>query len=457
VSGEDRTVPIPPQYREKSFVQILARNTRKVVGVGFVVSPQHVMTCCHVIAAALTGCNEVPWEPPAGIVAIELPHVAPGRELQGRPVLWGPQTSGGPRFDGDVPQICSDWAVLDMGHRLPGLEPVVISTADAFDHRFWTFGVPQDRQEGTTVEGKIAARVLDGAFELLADTAHLAYVRAGFSGGAVWDKTTVAVAGMMVAISDDTAGTPSAYMIPIASLLAGLGGLGIVLTDLGAGGSARPMGRRWGLGLQHFADRINQTVAAADALHRECGQRPCRPVVCVVHGHTKEAHESLIERFRLDASAAASIRKDENHGGLNIESIEWPRLPGRRTNDAMNALRLQLKHFFLINNSEPGTVAGAINNQVGPNALAFEIGSSNFQSHQQALLEQWLQYWNEISRCGLTRPVVLFACFRYEPGQQPSGLFGFLWPGSTIPSFLMQINQPLSILRETGCCSLIIF
>jgi hypothetical protein len=62
VSGEDRTVPIPPQYREKSFVQILARNTRKVVGVGFVVSPQHVMTCCHVIAAALTGRNEVPWD-----------------------------------------------------------------------------------------------------------------------------------------------------------------------------------------------------------------------------------------------------------------------------------------------------------------------------------------------------------------------------------------------------------
>jgi hypothetical protein len=28
---------------------------------------------------------------------------------------------------------------------------------------------------------------------------------------------------------------------------------------------------------------------------------------------------------------------------------------------------------------------------------------------------------------------------------------------STIPSFLMKINHPLSILPETGCCSLIIF
>ncbi|NES25407.1 MAG: S1 family peptidase, partial [Symploca sp. SIO3E6] len=73
---------------ESSVVRIYSKSG-KVVGAGFLVSPQHILTCAHVVDDAL-GISRNTVEMPTAAISLDFPRVAPGSILQARVVFWQP-------------------------------------------------------------------------------------------------------------------------------------------------------------------------------------------------------------------------------------------------------------------------------------------------------------------------------------------------------------------------------
>ena len=72
--------------------------SEKVVGAGFLVGPRQILTCAHVVNAALgrpRGAGERPELP----VEVDWPVTAPGRQVLTRVAVWIPR---GPMGEGDI-------------------------------------------------------------------------------------------------------------------------------------------------------------------------------------------------------------------------------------------------------------------------------------------------------------------------------------------------------------------
>ena len=87
---------------ELSIVRIRAPDGR-TVGAGFLVAEGQVLTCAHVVAAAL-GLPEDAPETPQARVHLDFPLVASARILTARVIHWQPKSDvAGLELDGDPP------------------------------------------------------------------------------------------------------------------------------------------------------------------------------------------------------------------------------------------------------------------------------------------------------------------------------------------------------------------
>ena len=161
-----------------------------VMGTGFLVSEDSLLTCAHVVAAALylsADSQEIPRES----VRLDFPLVARGQVLTAHVVLWQPlQADGG----GDI-------ALLQLDSDPPtGTQAVPLVVAeDLWEHNFRAFGFPDGQDEGVWASGKLRGRQATGWVQI-EDVKEVGYrVQQGFSGGAVWDEQLDGVAGMVVA------------------------------------------------------------------------------------------------------------------------------------------------------------------------------------------------------------------------------------------------------------------
>lgn len=121
---------------KSSVVRILSQSN-EIVGVGFLISNKHVMTCAHVVAAVLNVSDESP-DAPDGVISFDFPLVAPGTFIKGRVVSWCPVRAS----NMISPQIAEDIAVIEVSGALPGgCRPAQFATTDdLWDHDFRTFG-----------------------------------------------------------------------------------------------------------------------------------------------------------------------------------------------------------------------------------------------------------------------------------------------------------------------------
>ncbi|MGW1011447.1 nSTAND1 domain-containing NTPase [Streptomyces termitum] len=189
-----------------------------IVGAGFLVADDMVLTCAHVVSDALdlprdaavrTGVEvglDLPFAAgrPAGTATVE--HWVPVREDQG----------------GDV-------AVLRLRAPLPGGRPLPMADAgDLWDHGTRAVGFTEEAPDGTWQQGRLRGPV--GAFlvQLSRADGQAVHVRPGFSGSPVWDETLGAVVGMVVA-SQPVREAQQAFVMRTRALTGEVPGLGGVL------------------------------------------------------------------------------------------------------------------------------------------------------------------------------------------------------------------------------------
>jgi S1-C subfamily serine protease len=170
-----------------------------VVGVGFLVTDRRVLTCAHVVAAALRLRHGTPGVPQADL-QLDFPLLAPGQVSTARVVQWRPG---------------ADVAGLELAAQPPPrAAPVRLVTAgDLWGHSFRAFGFPSGYEQGVWASGVLRGRQADGWLQI-EDVKQTGYLVApGFSGGPVWDDVLDGVVGMIVA-ADTRERIKAAFLIP---------------------------------------------------------------------------------------------------------------------------------------------------------------------------------------------------------------------------------------------------
>lgn len=186
----------------------IQRDTGEIFGAGFLVCCNQVLSCAHVVAAAL-GIPENSPEMPAVSVRLDFPLLKPKvtRTYDAIVKYWNPEL---------------DVAMLEILEDLPAnTRPISLRELDDYaTHEFGTCGFPIGIDGGDWVYGNMLGGVGEGYIQVEAETARR--IRRGFSGGPAWDRVAGALAGMVVASDEGKPDDKIAYIISVATLLQAL-------------------------------------------------------------------------------------------------------------------------------------------------------------------------------------------------------------------------------------------
>lgn len=174
---------------------------RRVVGAGFLVTPEQVATCAHVVRQAL-GLSKDAVPPAGAALLLDLPLLDGAPAITGQFEWW---------------DAGADLAVLSI-KAIPGTTTAPVVRTSALErHPFSAFGFPPGFDGGVYALGTVLGRRAEGQYHLQANDSHGFRIIGGFSGGPVWDNELGAVVGMVVSSVEGKGAEDlrSAFMVPI--------------------------------------------------------------------------------------------------------------------------------------------------------------------------------------------------------------------------------------------------
>ncbi|MGI5292854.1 eIF2A-related protein [Nonomuraea polychroma] len=177
---------------EQGIVQILDGG-QHAVGLGFVVSRRHVVTCAHVVNTALGRDQREVAPPPAQLVWLRFPFSGDEVVRLARVAVWAPR----PDEVFELADVCG----LVLPESMP--EPAApLTFADEgsapTDVQMW--GPSPLRETGGHVTGELMGAVDAVRLQVDQRVGGVFAARVGFSGGPVWIRATGQVTGMLQAV-----------------------------------------------------------------------------------------------------------------------------------------------------------------------------------------------------------------------------------------------------------------
>lgn len=201
-------------YRQafKAAIARVYHTNGAIVGAGFLVSETQLLTCAHVVTAAL-GIPADTATAPTALVEVDFPLIAPGQKVSAEVVFWSPV---------NPTQTGEDIAGLVLKSAAPSeCQPVRLVTADEYwNHAFQIFGFPSQRDVGIWASGVLRDRLANGWVQMEDIKAQGYAVQPGFSGAPVWDEQLQGVVGMAVAAEKKREEAKAGFMIPTSELIA---------------------------------------------------------------------------------------------------------------------------------------------------------------------------------------------------------------------------------------------
>nr|WP_145744123.1 serine protease [Saccharopolyspora dendranthemae] len=166
---------------------VRVRDGQQVLGAGFLVAPEVIATCAHVVGDADS-------------VIVDFSRLG----VRGLPAQVVERDEA------------LDVAILRLDDPPAGALPVPARiSGEVRDHRFRTFGFPRDMPDGVWVTGRLVGAQAAGRIQMAVDPDHWA-IEPGFSGAPVWDQETGDVVGMVVTTSARNRTT--AHLVPTTAL-----------------------------------------------------------------------------------------------------------------------------------------------------------------------------------------------------------------------------------------------
>ncbi|MDT0447648.1 nSTAND1 domain-containing NTPase [Streptomyces hesseae] len=179
------------------------------VGAGVLVTPEHVVTCAHVVNEAL-GRRGDERDRPGEPVFVDFPLIGSGPPRPARVTEWWPIAPDG---SGDV-------AVLrpDPPPRPPAGPARLVTTRELWGHAIRAYGFPVRHDHGAWATGRLRDRTAVGWLQVDDERGTGFTVQAGFSGTPVWDDDVQGVVGIAVA-AEAGPGLRTSYVIPSGTLV----------------------------------------------------------------------------------------------------------------------------------------------------------------------------------------------------------------------------------------------
>jgi WD40 repeat protein len=209
------------EFLEHSLICIMGRNNTPV-GAGCLLTERHVVTCAHVVSAAI-GYDDYERVPPTQLVPLEFAF-AGGTDAAVVEIWWPVARDGEEPLDGRA-----DLALLRLSSPPPeDVKPAKLADTDNIRYQnFETIGFPQGHRLGLPTNGVCGGRRRDKRILVRSQDVP---IEPGFSGAPVWIEAYGAVGGILVERVLDITQPRLAFVIP-ASLLRAF--VGIVETSLG--------------------------------------------------------------------------------------------------------------------------------------------------------------------------------------------------------------------------------
>ncbi|GHB10487.1 hypothetical protein GCM10010330_75680 [Streptomyces tendae] len=164
-------------------------------GAGFLIAPDLVLTCAHVVSDALDRPREDVVE--AGTeVTIDLPLAGNTDDVD-----EGDHDAFVQRWIPIRPDQSGDITVLRLRHRIPGARPLAMADPrrGVWNHDARAVGFTDGDPDGIWQSGRFRGPTRRGWIQLSRANGEAVYVKGGFSGSPVWDNELGAAVGMMVA------------------------------------------------------------------------------------------------------------------------------------------------------------------------------------------------------------------------------------------------------------------
>jgi hypothetical protein len=194
------------EFLEPSLICIMGRN-KAPVGAGCLLTERHVVTCAHVVAAAI-GYSEFEHTPPTKPVSLEFAFADSVDEAATVEAWWPVAREGEEPLDGRA-----DLALLALSRPLPpGAKPALLAESDNIRlQTFETLGFPGGHRLGLPASGVCSHRRRDG--RILVQSQDVP-IQPGFSGAPVWIKAYSAIGGILVERVIDEVSPRFAFIIP---------------------------------------------------------------------------------------------------------------------------------------------------------------------------------------------------------------------------------------------------
>ncbi|ARF73484.1 hypothetical protein B7C62_15355 [Kitasatospora albolonga] len=167
----------------------------EIGGAGFLIAPELVLTCAHVVSDALERDREE--------------TVGPGTEVRlDLPLAWDAGSGDADGWSAEVrywvpirPDQTGDIAVLRLRQPIPGARPLPLADPrdGVWDHRARAVGFTREAPDGIWQSGTLRGPTGKGWVQLSRAHGEAVHVEGGFSGSPVWSDELGAAVGMMVA------------------------------------------------------------------------------------------------------------------------------------------------------------------------------------------------------------------------------------------------------------------
>jgi Trypsin-like peptidase domain len=208
-ASPSRALTLRATDQETARVVAVHRQTGEIVGAGCLIDDSHVLTCRHVVAAALGLARPRLDRPAAGRkVFVTLAGASLSRTVVTKVVRVGPLGRLG---------SLNDLALLQLAERTPlAISPVEFASPLRHGGKgFSVLGFPLGDRQGRNVVGRLHAADAMGLVQM--DRGGALSVLGGFSGAPVWSPDLNAFVGIVVTeLSDDSV----AWCIPSRQLCA---------------------------------------------------------------------------------------------------------------------------------------------------------------------------------------------------------------------------------------------
>ena len=358
---------------ENCLARILVKDTDQPLpsGTGVALHGGRVLTCAHVINAALKLPRNSQNKPEDEIV-LDFPLSGSSEMVKARVGFWDAKT---------------DLAELQLIDSLPAevIPTLFHITDELWDHRVQAFGFPSKNLEGTWADCKLRAYNTLGWVEVYDPNTTGNFIKQGFSGGPVWDSELKCVIGIIVAVEQNNEARVG-YLIPAHKIAE-------KWNDLPVQQKPKPKQRREPPSLLVY--QVNRKKQEEDlrCLYEKNNPQNPMPMVAVIHGNDKQAHDMFLARM-ANEFIPELLKINLAYIPISRIPLSWP-THLQKIADLDTKLRQGLAESILhAADASCEDVQRTLSAYPGPVIIEMELLTDDWMRHRKDILETILGFWN---------------------------------------------------------------